>query len=108
MGVAVASSARTTIPFPLASVLVEPDARTGFTDRLVHAGGKVNRPPELRRDLLYVVVAEATNMGLGAMAESCGMRTSSETKSGSGGVETGVWSIPLTRWSTPSSGARSH
>ena len=29
---------------PLASVFVELDARTGFTDQLIHAGGKVNRP----------------------------------------------------------------
>jgi len=58
---------------PLASVLVEIDARTGFTDHLVHAGGKVNRPGELRRNLLYVVIAEATNMGLSAMAESAGV-----------------------------------
>ena len=58
---------------PIASVLVEVDARTGFTDRLVHAGGKVTRPPDLRRNLLYVIIAEATNMGLGAMAESCGI-----------------------------------
>jgi hypothetical protein len=34
---------------PLASVLVEIDARTGFTDHLVHAGGKVSRSPELLR-----------------------------------------------------------
>jgi hypothetical protein len=39
----------------------------------VHAGGKVARPPELKRNLLYVIIAEATNMGLGAMAESCGV-----------------------------------
>ncbi|MGC5051665.1 Tn3 family transposase [Micromonospora sp. DT48] len=58
---------------PLASVLVEVDARTGFTDHLVHAGGKVNRPAELKRNLLYVIIAEATNMGLSAMAESCGV-----------------------------------
>ena len=58
---------------PLASVLVEVDARTGFTDHLVHAGGKVNRPAELKRNLMYVIIAEATNMGLGAMAESCGV-----------------------------------
>jgi hypothetical protein len=32
---------------PLASVLVEMDARTGFTDHLVRAGGKVARPAEL-------------------------------------------------------------
>ena len=58
---------------PIASVLVEIDARTGFTDRLTHAGGKVSRPPDLKRNLLYVIIAEATNMGLGAMAESCGV-----------------------------------
>ena len=58
---------------PIASALVEVDARTGFTDHLVHAGGKVNRPAELKRNLLYVIIAEATNMGLGAMAESCGV-----------------------------------
>ena len=58
---------------PIASVLVEIDARTGFTDRLIHAGGKASRPPDLRRNLLYVIIAEATNMGLSAMAESCGV-----------------------------------
>ena len=52
---------------------MEVDARTGFCDYLVHAGGKVNRPPELKRNLIYVIVAEATNMGLAAMAESCGV-----------------------------------
>ena len=39
----------------------------------MHAGGKVSRPPDLRRNLLYVIIAEATNMGLSAMAESCGI-----------------------------------
>jgi hypothetical protein len=58
---------------PFASVLVEVDARTGFLDDLVHAGGKVNRPAELKRNLIYVIIAEATNMGLTAMAESCGV-----------------------------------
>jgi TnpA family transposase len=58
---------------PLASVLVEVDARTGFSDHLVHAGGKVNRPAELKRNLMYVIIAEATNMGLTAMAESSGV-----------------------------------
>jgi TnpA family transposase len=58
---------------PVASVLVEVDARTGFLDHLVHAGGKVIRPSELKRNLIYVLVAEATNMGLTAMAESCGV-----------------------------------
>jgi hypothetical protein len=58
---------------PIASVLVEIDARTGFTDRLTHAGGKASRPKDLRRNLLYVIIAEAANMGLSAMAESCGV-----------------------------------
>ncbi|ADU10704.1 transposase Tn3 family protein [Micromonospora sp. L5] len=58
---------------PIASVLVEVDARTGFTDHLMHAGGKVARPAELKRNLMYVIIAEATNMGLSAMAESCGV-----------------------------------
>jgi len=58
---------------PIASVLVEVDARTGFSDHLVRAGGKVNRPPDLKRNLLYVIIAEATNMGLGAMAEARGV-----------------------------------
>lgn len=40
---------------PLASALIEIDARTGFTDHLVHAGGKVNRPADLKRNLLYVI-----------------------------------------------------
>jgi hypothetical protein len=58
---------------PFASVLVKVEARTGFLDHLVHAGGKVNRPAELKRNLIYVIIAEATNMGLTAMAESCGV-----------------------------------
>jgi hypothetical protein len=58
---------------PIASVLVEIGARTGFTGHLVHAGGKAVRPAELKRNLLYVIIAEATSMGPGAMAESCGV-----------------------------------
>jgi TnpA family transposase len=58
---------------PFASALVEIDARTGFLDHLTHAGGKVTRAPELTRNLIYVIAAEATNMGLSAMAESCGV-----------------------------------
>ncbi len=58
---------------PFAAALIEMDARTGFLDHLVHAAGKVTRSPELKRNLLYVIIAEATNMGLTAMAESCGV-----------------------------------
>ena len=55
---------------PVASLLVEVDARTGFTNHLVHAGGQVTRSAELKRHLLYVIIAEAANMGLGEMAAS--------------------------------------
>jgi Tn3 transposase DDE domain-containing protein len=58
---------------PIAAALVELDARTGFTDHLVHASGKVARSPELKRNLLYVLIAESTNMGLVAIAESAGV-----------------------------------
>nr|WP_255508860.1 transposase [Micromonospora sp. A202] len=33
----------------------------------------MNRPAELKRNLMYVIIAEATNMGLTAMSESCGV-----------------------------------
>jgi TnpA family transposase len=33
----------------------------------------LSRPAELKRNLIYVIIAEATNMGLTAMAESCGV-----------------------------------
>ena len=57
----------------VAALLVEVDARTGFLDSLSHAGGKVTRSGELKRNLIYVLIAEATNMGLTAMAEACGV-----------------------------------
>ena len=55
---------------PLASLLVEVDARTGFTDHLVHAGGQVTRSAEPKRHLPYVIIADATSMGLGEMTAS--------------------------------------
>jgi hypothetical protein len=58
---------------PIASLLVEIDARTGLFDDFVHAAGKVTRSAELKRNLTYVILAEAMNMGLAAMAESCGV-----------------------------------
>jgi TnpA family transposase len=60
-------------PLTAEDVPAEVDARTRFTDHLVHAGGKVARPAELKRNLMYVIIAEATNMCLSAMAESCGV-----------------------------------
>jgi TnpA family transposase len=37
------------------------------------AAGKVSRPPELKRDLLYVIIAEATNMSLAEVAAATGI-----------------------------------
>nr|WP_088994616.1 Tn3 family transposase [Micromonospora echinaurantiaca] len=48
--------------------LVEVDARTGFADHLVRASEKVNRTTELKRNVLYVIIAKATNMSLTEMA----------------------------------------
>jgi Tn3 transposase DDE domain len=58
---------------PIASLLVEVDARTGLTDHLTHAAGKATRSPELKRHLFYVLLAEATNMSLAEMAASAGV-----------------------------------
>lgn len=57
----------------MASVLVEVDARTGFTDHLIHTEGQVPRPAELKRNLFHVSITDSTNTGLEAMAESRGM-----------------------------------
>lgn len=58
---------------PLASLLIELDRRTGFTDRLIHASGKQTRPPQLVRNLIACLIASATNMGLTAMSEASGI-----------------------------------
>ena len=91
---------------PIASVLVELDARTGFTDHLVHAGGKVARPAELKRNLLYVIIAEATNMGLSAMAESAACPTTCWLGPPSGTSGPRRWMRRTPRWSTTTTGCR--
>ncbi len=58
---------------PLASLLIELDRRTGFTDQLIHASGKQARSPQLTRNLIACLVAFATNMGLTAMADASGI-----------------------------------
>jgi TnpA family transposase len=58
---------------PIASLLVELDRRTGFLDCITRAGGKQSRSPELKRNLLAVLIANATNLGLVRMAEACGI-----------------------------------
>ena len=62
------------LPRPeLASLLIEVDHRVGFTEALVHAGGKTARSPELARNLYACLIAQATNLGLAGMAEACGI-----------------------------------
>ncbi len=46
----------------LGSMLVELHARVGVLDHFEHAGGVVTRPADLERNLIYVIVAEATNV----------------------------------------------
>jgi TnpA family transposase len=61
------------LPFaPIASLLIELDVRTGFLDCFTHAG-KQARSPELKRNILAVLIANATNLGLTRMAEACGV-----------------------------------
>jgi len=62
------------LPFaPIVSLLIELDRRTGFLECFAHAGGKQARTPELKRNLLAVLIANATNLGLVRMAEACGI-----------------------------------
>ena len=63
------------LPFaPIASLLIELDSRTGFTDCFTHAGGrKQARSADLTRNILAVLIGVATNLGLTRMAEACGI-----------------------------------
>lgn len=62
------------VPFaPIVSVLIELDQRTGFLDCFTHAGGATPRSRELKRNLLAVLVAQATNLGLSRMAAASGI-----------------------------------
>ncbi|UBU18658.1 Tn3 family transposase [Nonomuraea gerenzanensis] len=62
-------------PFaPIASLLVELDARTHFLDCFTHAGGrKLITSMETKRNILAVLIALATNLGLSRMSEACGV-----------------------------------
>lgn len=56
----------------IASVLIELDHRTGFLSSFVHASSR--RPPqtaELKRNVLAVLIAGATNLWLTKMADAC-------------------------------------
>jgi hypothetical protein len=62
------------LPFaPIVSLLIEMDKRTGYLDCFTHAGGKQARSPELKRNLIAVLIAQATNLGLTRMADACGI-----------------------------------
>lgn len=56
----------------IASVLIELDHRTEFLSCFIHASSR--RPPqttELKRNVLAVLIAGATNLGLTKMADAC-------------------------------------
>ncbi|KAF0846838.1 Tn3 family transposase [Nocardia caishijiensis] len=62
------------LPFaPIVSLLIELDKRTGYLDCFTHAGGQATRTPELKRNLIAVLLAYSTNLGLTRMAEACGI-----------------------------------
>ncbi len=62
------------LPFaPIVSLLIEMDQRTGFLYCFTHASGKQTRSPELKRNLIAVLLAHCTNLGLTRMADACGI-----------------------------------
>jgi TnpA family transposase len=62
------------LPFaPIVSLLIELDKRTGYLDCFTHASGKQARSPELKRNLIAVLLAHSTNLGLTRMAEASGI-----------------------------------
>ncbi|MCE7011757.1 Tn3 family transposase [Kibdelosporangium philippinense] len=62
------------LPFaPIVSLLIELDKRTGLLDCFTHAGGKQSRSPELKRNLIAVLISHSTNLGLTRMADACGI-----------------------------------
>ncbi|MFI1461941.1 Tn3 family transposase [Nocardia carnea] len=61
------------LPFaPIVSLLIELDKRTRYLDCFTHASGKQARTPELKRNLIAVLLAYSTNLGLTRMGEACG------------------------------------
>ncbi|MFI6309049.1 Tn3 family transposase [Nocardia fusca] len=70
---AVTLKAELTEMLPIVSLLIELDKRTGYLDCFTHAGGQASRTPELKRNLIAVLLAHSTNLGLTRMAEACGI-----------------------------------
>src|SRR5690606_41841316 len=46
---------------------------TGYLDCFTRASGQAARTPELKRNLIAVLLAHSTNLGLTRMAEACGI-----------------------------------
>ncbi len=62
------------LPFaPIVSLLIELDGRIGLLDCFTHASGKQTRSPELKRNLIAVLLSHSTNLGLTRMADACGI-----------------------------------
>ncbi|MGH3195970.1 MAG: Tn3 family transposase [Streptosporangiaceae bacterium] len=63
------------LPFaPVASLLIELDRRTDFLGCFTHAGGRKQvKSVDLKRNILAVLIAMATNLGLARMSEACGV-----------------------------------
>jgi len=70
---ATALKAELTEMLPFVSLLIELDKRTGFLDCFTHVGGKQARTPELKRNLIAVLLSHATNLGVTRMADACGI-----------------------------------
>ncbi|WP_237773918.1 transposase [Actinosynnema sp. ALI-1.44] len=54
-------------------LLIELDKRTGFLACVTHAGGERSRSPELKRNLIAVLISHSTNLGLTRMAGARGI-----------------------------------
>ena len=102
------------LPFvPIASLLIELDARTSFLACFTHAGGrKPSQSVELKRNILAVLIAGATNLGLTRMSEACGVSYDTlawtqewYVRRRRCGRPTRSWSTITTRWSWPESSA---
>src|SRR5712691_9803879 len=63
------------LPFvPIASLLIELDARTNFLACFTHAGGRKSaQSVELKSNILAALIAGATNLGVTRMSEACGV-----------------------------------
>ena len=62
------------LPFaPIASVLIKLDGAPGSWTASARARRGETRSPELKRNLIAVLIAQATNLGLARTADACGI-----------------------------------